>query len=212
MLSFIAWGLKHRRILVRIYTICCLLWLFILCLSLGYYVISKASYDALATAIFGILLFGVVPLLPLYFLKRREVSKKEVSPAVLDPYLASVKEKFAEISQYFRGEKGVLWGPVVVLAFDAVMSAMQRMIIDVKGVKVIEQLRREKRLYFDTLAKILRDEGLVEPDELKELEILKDLRNRIVHEDYHPTKHHALWAYEVARKFIAKRYANVLKS
>jgi len=121
------------------------------------------------------------------------------------------RRRFAEVSKYFKGEKGVLWGPVV-LSFDAVMCALQRAVIDVKGIRVIEQLRREKRLYFDTLVKILKDEGLIGTDELKELEILKDLRNRVVHEDYHPTKQHALWAYEVARTFIAKRYPEALKA
>ena len=211
-MSFVVWGLKHRNILIKVYTACCLLWLLIVCLSLSYYVISNPSSSALATAVFGIFLLGVVPLLPLYFLMRREFSRRRFAYVVLDPYLASVREKFAEVSKYFKGEKGVLWGPVVVLSFDAVMCALQRAVIDVKGIRVIEQLRREKKLYFDTLVKILKDEGLIGTDELKELEILKDLRNRVVHEDYHPTKQHALWAYEVARTFIAKRYPEALKA
>jgi len=96
--------------------------------------------------------------------------------------------------------------------FDAVMLALQRLVIDSKGgVALIEDLRREKKLYFDTLANVLSKEGVLSPEDRKELEILKDLRNRIVHEDYRPAKEHAVWAYNLVKKFISKHYDEVFK-
>ncbi|MEM2050487.1 MAG: hypothetical protein QXZ11_05135 [Thermoproteota archaeon] len=124
--------------------------------------------------------------------------------------MVSVREKFADAESYFRGEK-VQWGPVIVDMFDAVMLVLQRLVIDLKGVAPIESLRKEKKLYFDVLANILDKEGVLKPEDRKELEILKDLRNRIVHEDYRPAKEHALWAYNVVKRFIAKHYDEVFK-
>jgi uncharacterized protein YutE (UPF0331/DUF86 family) len=70
---------------------------------------------------------------------------------------------------------------------------------------MIEQMRREKKLYLEVLARQLAEMGAISGEELKSIEILRHLRNRVVHEDYHPTKEQALWAYEFVKSFIEQR-------
>jgi enamine deaminase RidA (YjgF/YER057c/UK114 family) len=62
--------------------------------------------------------------------------------------------------------------------FEAVMLTLQRMVVDKKGVTTLEELRKQKKLYFDTLVNILEKEGL-KLEDVKDLEILKDLRNKL---------------------------------
>jgi hypothetical protein len=138
--------------------------------------------------------------------KAIEVKMKE---KVLDPYLATVRESILEAESYFKGEKGVSWGPVIVHLFNAVLFTLQRLVIDKKGVKPIEGLRREKKVYFDSLISILEDEKILDPEDLKELEILRDLRNRVVHESYPPTRDNAIWAYNLVRRFVLKYYPDI---
>jgi hypothetical protein len=180
---------------------------------------SKYSLPVLLLSGFIMLLIFIAPpFLPLYYYYRKQSTlKPEVSvetkakEKVLDPYLASVKENILEVESYFKGEKGISWGPVIVHLFDAVMLTLQRLVIDKKGVKPIEELRRERKLYFDNLISILKDEEkILDPEDLKELEILRDLRNRVVHENYRPTKDNVIWAYNLVRRFVLKYYPDVL--
>ena len=71
---------------------------------------------------------------------------------------------------------------------------------------MIEQLRREKKLYLSTLSRILKDSDVISEREMMDLEILRDLRNRIVHEDYHPSREQAQWALNLAKTFLKKHY------
>ncbi|MGC9202922.1 MAG: hypothetical protein ACP5HX_09685, partial [Thermoproteota archaeon] len=90
------------------------------------------------------------------------------------------------------------------------MLTLQRLVIDKKGVKPIEELRRERKLYFDSLISILKnEEKILDPEDLKELEILRDLRNRVVHENYRPTRDNAIWAYNLVKRFVSKYYPDV---
>ncbi|MEM3465907.1 MAG: hypothetical protein QW566_05485 [Candidatus Jordarchaeales archaeon] len=215
------WGLRNPRRLVKAYTVFFILWTMfwiIVMITIPIYYLSTQSYDSasLFSASLIILLFFILPpFIPLYYYYRKSFKVSPKPPVareekVLDPYLVSVREKFADAESYFRGEK-VQWGPVIVDMFDAVMLVLQRLVIDLKGVAPIESLRKEKKLYFDVLANILDKEGVLKPEDRKELEILKDLRNRIVHEDYRPSKEHALWAYNVVKRFISKHYDEVFK-
>ena len=97
--------------------------------------------------------------------------------AILDPYLSSARDKLLEAEACFRGERGVLWNPVVILYHDALMLALQRIIIDKKGLKVIENLRKARRLHLSTLIRILEREGKLTPEEIKNFEMLRDLRD-----------------------------------
>ncbi len=117
-------------------------------------------------------------------------------------------EKFREAESYFRGER-ILWGPVIVLLYDALLLALQRIVIDVKGLEPIGELRKQRRLYLHTLVKILSDEGIIDPRDMKDLELLRDLRNRVVHEDYHPSREHAEWAYSVVKRIISKYFPDL---
>jgi uncharacterized protein YutE (UPF0331/DUF86 family) len=200
----IAWGLRHEKILVRVYTYAILAWLTILALaSLAAPTPEPAA--KLSAMLFAILLLWGPTLIPLYLLKRRERGKP---PSMPDPYLASALEKLKAIERYLKGEVSVTWSPVVALAHDALLTYMQRMLVELKGpdgVKMIEQMRREKKLYLEVLAKQLAEMGAISSEELKSIEILRHLRNRVVHEDYHPTKEQALWAYEFVKRFIEQR-------
>ncbi|MEM3873977.1 MAG: hypothetical protein QXU45_02470 [Candidatus Bathyarchaeia archaeon] len=129
---------------------------------------------------------------------------------LLDPYLTDVKEKLLEAEQYLKGKK-ISTGIIVTLCYEAVITTLQRMIIDKKGMKPIEDLRKEKKIYFDNLVNILRNSG-VNIENITDLEILRDLRNRVVHEGYKPTEQNAKWAYEVVKKFVLKHYPKVLSN
>ena len=211
MLSTILWGLRHRRLVIRIYTIACLIWLILLILAFSYYVASNLTLEGIIGALLGVILLGVPPLAVIMYLRRKTGKMKE-KELELDPYLISAKEKIIAMEKYFKGETSVSWSPVVTLAHDALMATLQRMIIDVKGskgIQVIEQLRREKKITLHTLSKLLKDMGVIDEDEMKNLEILRDIRNRIVHEDYHPSKEQALWALKFVKSFISKHYPNL---
>ena len=80
----------------------------------------------------------------------------------------------------------------------------------VNGVKVIEEYRARKQLHISALAKILKEKGVLTDEELKDIEIFKDLRNRVVHEDYHPTKEQARWTAELVQKIIRKHYPSLI--
>jgi hypothetical protein len=137
--------------------------------------------------------------------KRDVLSHEEI----LDPYLISIKEKFTEVEEYFKGKR-VYWGPVVLLLNEAIMITLQRLIIEKRGIKPIEQLKKEKKLYFDVLVRII-SKGGVEITHLKDLELLKDLRNKIEHEDYKPSKKEVLWAFKTAKRFISQFYPEIFQ-
>jgi DNA-binding Lrp family transcriptional regulator len=200
----ISWGLKHRKILVRVYTYTILAWLaFIVLVSLTASTLEPTS--RLSTMLLVVLLFWMPTLIPLYLLKRRERGKP---PSMPDPYLASALEKLKAIERYLKGEVSVTWSPVVTLAHDALLTYMQRMLVELKGpdgVKTVEQMRREKKLFLEALARQLAEMDAICEEELKSIEILRDLRNRVVHEDYHPTRAQALWAYNFVKNFIEQR-------
>lgn len=216
-LKFLEWGFKHQRILVRIFTLFCIIWMIIWTLAFISFFWIELSPILILSSFVAFLILVIPPFLPLYYYYHKQITTKPiisekimVKEKILDPYLASVKEKISETESYFKGEKGVSWGPVIVLLFDALMFMLQRLIIDIKGIKPIEELRKEKKLYFDNLISILKEkEHILDLDELKELEILRDLRNRVVHEDYRPTKDHAIWAYALVKKVISKYYPEI---
>lgn len=195
MLSSISWGLKHKKWRIRIHTYACMAWLVLLVVAVASIIHEKGlNLGNVVTGVFIIILLGLPPLAVLPLLKRRE-AKMEKSMSVLDPYLVSALEKVKAIEDYFKGRTYVPWSPVITMAHDAALSVLQRMLIDLKGaegVAMIEQLRREKKLYLSTLAKILREAGVISDEELRVIEILRDLRKRVVHEDYHLSREQAL--------------------
>ena len=178
-------------------------WLFLMILFLITTFRPKVEY--LEMALVTILVFMVLPGIPLLYLKRRERKVK----VLLDPYLASVRQKLADINRYFKGETSVSWSPVITLSYEALLSIMEKMLIDVmgvSGVKVIEEYRAKKQLHISALAKILKEKGKLTDEELKDIEVFRDLRNRVVHEDYHPTKEQARWTAELVQKIVKKHY------
>lgn len=212
MLSTILWGLRHRRLIVRVYTVLCLAWLLLLIGVCSSLIVSNPSLGYIAANVITIVLLGFPPIGVIAYLKGREEkgrAKKMIRQRIVDPYLISAKEKITAMERYFEGETSVSWSPIITLAHDSLISVLQRMIIDLKGsegVPILEQLRREKKLYMHTLARLLKESGVIDEEEMKNLEILRDIRNRVVHEDYHPSREQALWALNFVKTFVLKHY------
>ncbi|MEM1829773.1 MAG: hypothetical protein QXV79_03955, partial [Thermofilaceae archaeon] len=193
------WGLKHAKLSIRIYTIFCIIWLAFWTLV---FLSAATTLDSPAVVVSAVILFGLITapfIIPLYILKRREATKalKVHQPPLVDPYLLAAQEKLRSIERYCKGDVSVAWGPVVTMAHDALISIMHRLVIDAKGpegIKIIEQWRAERKLHLSTFIKTLKEWGILTDDEVRDLEILRDLRNRVVHEDFHPSREQALWA------------------
>jgi len=207
MCSAILWGIRHKHLAIKIYTILCIIWLIILVMAAISHISLRPTLEGIGGGVATVIILGLPPIAVIAYLKRREGKRlKEVG---VDPYLLSAREKVIAMERYFRGETSVSWSPIITLAHDALLSALQRMVIDLKGsdgVSMIEQLRREKKLYLSTLSRILKDSDVISEREMMDLEILRDLRNRIVHEDYHPSKEQAQWALNLAKTFLKKHY------
>ncbi|MEM1661085.1 MAG: hypothetical protein QXR17_08130 [Candidatus Bathyarchaeia archaeon] len=201
------WGIRHKRLAIKIYTILCIIWLIILVIAIISHVSLRPTLENVGGGVATVIILGLPPIAVIAYLKRREGKRlKEIG---VDPYLLSAREKVIAMERYFRGETSVSWSPIITLAHDALLSALQRMVIDLKGsegVSMIEQLRREKKLYLSTLSRILKDSDVISEREMMDLEILRDLRNRIVHEDYHPSREQAQWALNLAKTFLKKHY------
>jgi len=207
MCSAILWGIRHKHLAIKIYTILCIIWLIILVIATISHVSLRPTLENVGGGVATAIILGLPPIAVIAYLKRREGKRlKEVG---IDPYLLSAREKVIAMERYFRGETSVSWSPIITLAQDALLSALQRMVIDLKGgegVSMIEQLRREKKLYLSTLSRILKDSDVISEREMMDLEILRDLRNRIVHEDYHPSREQAQWALNLTKTFLKKHY------
>ena len=97
-------------------------------------------------------------------------------------------------------------------AYDAILFVLQQKVVDVLGTNTLIKLRKEGRLYLGALLEKLAKAGIELDDELrKELDTLKDLRNRIVHEGFRASKGDAKWALTVAKKLIALLYPSILR-
>ena len=201
------WGIRHKHLAIKIYTILCIIWLIILVIAIISHVSLRPTLENVGGGVATVIILGLPPIAVIAYLKRREGKRlKEVG---IDPYLLSAREKVIAMERYFKGETSVSWSPIITLAHDALLSALQRMVIDLKGsegVSMIEQLRREKKLYLSTLSRTLKDSDVISEREMMDLEILRDLRNRIVHEDYHPSREQAQWALNLAKTFLKKHY------
>lgn len=125
----------------------------------------------------------------------------------LDPWLNDIKRKISEANEYLES-RTVSLGLVVKILYDAIMLTLQRLVIEHKGLSVLEQLRKDKKLYFHTLISILRKHD-VDIGNITELDILRDLRNRVEHENYRPTEYDVKWSYQITCSFIEKYYPEI---
>ena len=209
-----------KNLLMKIAVVIYILWAFLIILALVYGLFQGSIY--IDTFVLGFLLLVVLPGFPLFYLYRgrikrsliRALSSLKISREVLkkkqplDPYLVSLRHRITSMRRYFKGETSVSWSPVISLAYEGALSLLQRIIIDKEedGVKFIEKLRSEKKLHLSFLASELRQRNMITEEEFKSLEILRDLRNRVVHEDYHPTKEQAEWARNLIEEMTRKYY------
>jgi len=142
--------------------------------------------------------------------ERIGIGPEKILPEVIvSPLLESAREKLELAEEYIRKNREVLRGQIVRLSYEAVIDSLREKVIDLKGIKLIEQLRKNTKLYLGILVDILQKEGL--SYNFKDLEKLKDLRNKVVHEDHRPSRKNALWAFSIARSFIAEMYPEVIE-
>lgn len=92
----------------------------------------------------------------------------------LDSYLLWVKERIIEARDYLKGRKPFL-GITISLLFDTLSLTLQRIVIDRKGISIIDQMRKEKKIYFDTFVGIFRQESV----KLEKLNIVENCKSLI---------------------------------
>ena len=137
---------------------------------------------------------------------------KEVrSPVELDPYLSRVREIIREVESYLRSESGTSWSRAISLLYDAVTLTLQKLVIDIKGINAVERMEREEEQHFDNLINILQEEGKITSEEITQLEILRDLQDKVANGNYRPSRGDVSDAFERAAAFIKKRYPEVIK-
>jgi len=125
----------------------------------------------------------------------------------VDPYLLKAIENLRRAREVMTDDPS----ETVFYAFNAVMDVLQRRIIDEKGVKVIEDLQKQKKIYLDILLKILKDVKVeISRDLENQLHMLRELRNRVVHGGYKATESEAVWALRLAESLASSWYPIVL--
>jgi hypothetical protein len=213
--------MRIRDLLIKVYTVTYVLWFFIFIAAFiaGF----KAEQQYINIFVAAFILLVVLPGIPVVYIYRGSLRNlltgaysrlrgERKRRRILDPYLASVNNKMRSMNRYFKGETSVSWSPVISIAYEAMLSLLQRIIIDREpdGIKLIEEFRRDKKLHLSFLAKELKEKGIITEEEFKSLEILRDLRNRVVHEDYHPTKEQAVWAFSLVKTMTKKYYPEAI--
>ena len=137
---------------------------------------------------------------------------KEVrSPVELDPYLSRVKEMIREVESYLRSERGTSWSRAILLLYDAIMLILQKLAMDTKGIKAIQQMEQEEGRHFDNLINLLQEEGKITSEEIKQLKILRNLQYNVTYGNYRPSRGDVSDAFERTVRFIKKRYPKVIK-
>ena len=137
---------------------------------------------------------------------------KEVrSPVELDPYLYRVREIIREVESYLRSERGTSWSRAILLLYDAIMLILQKLAMDTKGINAIQQMEQEEERHFDNLIDLLQKEGKITPEEITQLEILRNLQDKVANGNYRPSREDVSYAFERTVRFIKKRYPKIMK-
>jgi len=140
------------------------------------------------------------------------IRPKRIPAKIRSPWLEGAKENLELAEEYAKQDREILWGEAISLSFKAVMNTLQGRIVDLKGIKVIEQLRKNKKVSLDVLIGILQKEGLM--FQSRDLDNLRHLRNLVEHPDIpyvRQSKKGALYAFNVARSFISQIYPEIFK-
>ena len=136
-------------------------------------------------------------------LKIEILCKKSVSPR---PLLNRAQERM-EIAERYAPEHPSI---AVESGYNAILFVLQQKVVDTVGINVLIELRKKGRLYLGVLLEELAKAGIELSDEIrKELDILRDLRNRIVHEGFQASKEDAEWALAVAKRLITSLYPDI---
>jgi len=123
------------------------------------------------------------------------------------PFLQRAQERMKLAEQWASGYPSIA---IECGAHDAILFVLQQKVADVLGMNSLIKLRKERKLSLGELLKELAKAGIELDDELKkELDTLRDLRNRIVHEGFRASKGDAEWALTVAKKLITSLYPDI---
>ena len=129
-------------------------------------------------------------------------------PGPIHPYVRDMKMYLEEAGRCIARNPET----TIIYAFKAVMAALEMKIIKVKGMQVLENLRREKKLYMRSLVSTLEKAGVKLTNSIRnELDMLRDIRNKVEHEHYHPSEDEARWAFQLAKKTIRKLLPEVIR-
>lgn len=125
-----------------------------------------------------------------------------------DPYARKVRDSLRKAEKFLAEDPN----ETVKAAFSAVIFALQRKVIEVRGFQVLEELRRTRRIFLAPLLDILEKAGVIIDENVKkDLAILRDLRNKVVHDVVTASEEDAKWALNVARKVASYIIPNVVR-
>ena len=123
----------------------------------------------------------------------------------LDPFMRRLQRKMSSVKRLLKQE---LWDQAVKESFRLAILTLECLVMDYAGAQVLEQLRRNRKIYLDPLIGVLESKGLKVAN-ITELEKLRVYRNRLEHETETAGREDAEWAYETAKALIQKYYPNI---
>jgi len=126
--------------------------------------------------------------------------------AKLDPYLRRLQQSIRSVKRLLEQK---LWDQAVKESFRLIILTLECLVMDYAGVRVYEQLRRNRKIYLAPLIEVMESKGL-EVVNKTELEKLRVYRNQLEHETETASSEDAEWAYEIAQALVQKYYPNIL--
>jgi hypothetical protein len=136
------------------------------------------------------------------------VSALGENAAKLDPFQSKILRKLDDLQASL--DHG-FWDSVVKESFNTILLCLECLVMDHAGPKILEQLRRESKIYLYPLINTLRDKG-IEISSQNEIEKLRYFRNKIEHEHEEAEKHDAEWAYEITKSFVSQYYPEIISA
>jgi|GEM_PF-4926388 hypothetical protein len=128
--------------------------------------------------------------------------------ARLDPFRSRILRRSREIQTYIS--QG-FWNQVIKESYNTVILCLECLVMDHVGVKVIEQLKKESKIYLDPLINCLKSKGIIIKFQ-GELEKLRYFRNKVEHEHEDAQKQDAEWAFHTLKCFLSEYYPEVLSA
>ena len=125
--------------------------------------------------------------------------------AKLDPFLRRLQRNIKTVKKLLEQK---LWDQAVKESFRLIILTLECLVMDYAGVQVLEQLRKNRKIYLAPLIEVLESKGL-EVVNKTELEKLRVYRNRLEHETETASSEDAEWAYGIAQALVQRYYPNI---